>query len=320
MSILRDPYLQADGRTLKNKLGINHDPKALDSAISWRSADRIAELRDGEVTVPQTFDAAHLRALHRHIFGDAFEWAGHFRSDSPTIEGEIAEPIRNMRKAGSAVSFTGSDRIEPELQRLGRGLKRGNFLKDLPRATFAKKAARTFADLNTIHPFREGNGRVQREFMSQLAQQAGHKMDFSVVSHERMYAASEHATAGDLKPMERLMDEITDPGRTEKLSTLTNFFDAQNYDWHEHYLATTSAGRKYRGTLAGVAGDDFFMKSENSIVVGNSKDLPPDAETHQEVVFTASPMGDQQMPRPKSVAKTKTSNETAPRGEDFDIS
>ena len=28
----------------------------------------------------RTFDAEHLRAIHRYLFQDVFEWAGHYRS------------------------------------------------------------------------------------------------------------------------------------------------------------------------------------------------------------------------------------------------
>jgi len=60
---------------------------------------------------------------------------------------------------------------------------------------FAKQAADIMVELNTIHPFREGNGRTQRVFMEQQAKAAGHDLDFTIVSKERMTQATLRRTA-----------------------------------------------------------------------------------------------------------------------------
>jgi len=44
--------------------------------------------------------------------------------------------------------------------------------------------------LNSIHPFREGNGRAQREFIRQLGAEAGQSINWSRVNREQMYNAS----------------------------------------------------------------------------------------------------------------------------------
>ena len=41
-------------------------------------------------------------------------------------------------------------------------------------ATRSSPPGRFLADINALHPFREGNGRAQRAFFSQLAHDAGH--------------------------------------------------------------------------------------------------------------------------------------------------
>ena len=65
------------------------------------------------------------------------------------------------------------------------------------------------AELNAIHPFREGNGRTQRVFVSELAREAGHVLDFTVVSRERMIAASVAANEdGDPAMMRRLFRTV----------------------------------------------------------------------------------------------------------------
>jgi cell filamentation protein len=55
---------------------------------------------------------------------------------------------------------------------------------------FACRAAYYLGELNAIHPFREGNGRTQREFIRQLAAEAGHRINWSRIGREQMVAAS----------------------------------------------------------------------------------------------------------------------------------
>ena len=83
---------------------------------------------------------------------------------------------------------------------------------------FAERAADVMAELNAAHPFREGNGRTQRVFMEQLAHAAGHELDFTIVSKERMAQASIAAhEQGDPSMMRRMFDEISDPARSALL-------------------------------------------------------------------------------------------------------
>ncbi|WP_375660422.1 Fic family protein, partial [Bartonella sp. CL74QHWL] len=71
-----------------------------------------------------------------------------------------------------------------------------------------------FNALNQLHPFREGNGRTQRVFFEKLAQAAGHQLDFSLVTKERMMLASVSiAENGDLEPMQHLFEDISNPNK-----------------------------------------------------------------------------------------------------------
>ena len=40
------------------------------------------------------------------------------------------------------------------------------------------------AEINALHPFREGNGRTQRAFLSQLARDAGFRLDWATVDRD----------------------------------------------------------------------------------------------------------------------------------------
>ena len=52
------------------------------------------------------------------------------------------------------------------------------------------RAAEFLGELNAIHPFREGNGRTQREYIRQLAARCGHRLGWAPVTRDQMYAAS----------------------------------------------------------------------------------------------------------------------------------
>jgi cell filamentation protein len=55
---------------------------------------------------------------------------------------------------------------------------------------FCERAAYYLGEINALHPFREGNGRAQREFIRELALQAGFEVSWDLVTQEEMLAAS----------------------------------------------------------------------------------------------------------------------------------
>ena len=63
-------------------------------------------------------------------------------------------------------------------------------LKGLPEADFVERSAYYLAEINALHPFREGNGRTQRQFIRQLGHDCGHTLDWSVVTQAEMISAS----------------------------------------------------------------------------------------------------------------------------------
>ena len=61
-------------------------------------------------------------------------------------------------------------------------------------------------EINAIHPFRDGNGRAQREFIRELAVQAGFAIDWSKVTRDEMMSASlESFKTGDSSNMAALI-------------------------------------------------------------------------------------------------------------------
>ena len=85
--------------------------------------------------------------------------------------------------------FCYPEHIASEMRKLFSELKYGTFFHDLPSADFAARAAHFLADLNAIHPFREGNGRTQLVFFTVLALQAGHPLNLDGLDPDVFLAA-----------------------------------------------------------------------------------------------------------------------------------
>jgi cell filamentation protein len=175
-----DPYLIPGSLVLRNRLGVINADR-LDQIERRLVSQRIAE------GAPQgSFDLVHLQAIHRHLFQDVYDWAGELR----TVE---------IAKGGS--QFQLRRYIQTGMADVHRRLQRAGFLQGLTRAAFAQAAGQIMGDVNYVHPFREGNGRTQLQYLDQLAAQAGHPLDLTRINPARWLAASRAAHGGDYGPM-----------------------------------------------------------------------------------------------------------------------
>lgn len=168
-----DPHYDYQHNILKNLPGIT-DPILLDSFERVEAAEEIFDLQ--KYPVDGSFDSAHLKEIHRRIFQNVYPWAGEFRQV-------------NLRRSASYY-FAMVQFIERNLENTLAKLAAENHLKGLNAAAFAARAAYYLGEMNTIHPFREGNGRTQREFIRELAAEAGHRINWSRVTHAQMVDAS----------------------------------------------------------------------------------------------------------------------------------
>lgn len=271
---------------VKNKLGAaTHDQ--LEKLEAPFVAARVYEIEMGTVPVG-SFDATHLKAFHRHLFQDVYEWAGHTRDEKVHLsDGTVAsEPL--LRKVDGSPFMVGAH-IAGALDAIADRLRDSNYLRGLPRQEFAEQAADIMADINAAHAFREGNGRTQRAFIRQLAIEAGHELDFSVVSRERMIQASIAANErGDNTIMRRMFDEISNPARVAALIPAIEFLEQQGFPWNDRYVATLEPGHAVEVALAGVNSDHFMARTGSDILIGQRVDLPTPKPNRGEA-FTVEP-------------------------------
>lgn len=74
-----DPYIDPGSGVLRNRLGIA-DPGELAQVEAALSASRLVDLERRRL--PGRYELDHLRAFHRYILGDLYDWAAELRTVS----------------------------------------------------------------------------------------------------------------------------------------------------------------------------------------------------------------------------------------------
>jgi cell filamentation protein len=158
------------------------DPIKLQRLEEGAAAIRLEEL--AKYPIEGRFDYEHMKAIHRYIFQDVYEWAGQ----------ERVGPVTFMVKTGpDVVHYPVGDPAAPQdvpyryyaagpllgeaAEEQYRRLAAKDLLRGLDRDRFVAELAEAWGELNVIHSFREGNTRSQFVFFSQLAEQAGWRLE-----------------------------------------------------------------------------------------------------------------------------------------------
>ena len=145
---------------------------------------------------PEPLDFNYYKKLHRFLFDELYEWAG---------------IVRSIDLSKQHTRFCPADEIESLAGRMFSRIEPMDFLCGLPRADFIAELTDFYSNVNYLHPFREGNGRIQRLYFRQLAQRAGYKLDFAAVDSDRMMIATIHAASGIEETLRDVFDEIITP-------------------------------------------------------------------------------------------------------------
>jgi cell filamentation protein len=175
-----DPDCYPGSTVLKNLAGLQ-EQEVLDAFEAAMVTQRLDEpLPAGRLSY------SHYRAIHQHIFGDVYAWAGR---------------IRTVRISKGNSMFCYPENIDGEMRRLFGKLRGEDFFRNLDARAFASKAAHFLGELNAIHPFREGNGRTQLAFLAVMGRAAGHGMDYERIEPSRIMGAMIKSFAGNEKPL-----------------------------------------------------------------------------------------------------------------------
>lgn len=83
-------------------------------------------------------------------------------------------------------------------------------LRDLDRMAMLARASALLAELNLLHPFREGNGRAQRAFLQLLVLETGSVLRWDRITAEQNITASIRSVTDD-DAFVGLFDQILEP-------------------------------------------------------------------------------------------------------------
>ena len=191
-----DSYCYPNSTVLRNNFDI-HDAQLLADVESLYSQKRLTELYTDHNPVAGRFGFTHLSRIHRFIFQDMYPWAGQ---------------IRTVRIHKDQTTFAYPEHIHSEATRIFSALRRDQFLRKLSLPVLTDRLTWYVAELNVLHPFREGNGRALRAFLRALLLQQNLLLRFEQLEPEEWLKASIAAYAGDhLLKMNALLSRIIVP-------------------------------------------------------------------------------------------------------------
>jgi cell filamentation protein len=162
---------------LINKLGIKDEKKLaeIEAQITFAKAVMLEE-----IPIEGNFDFEHFKKIHEFLLCDLYDWAGQ---------------IRTVDISKKRTKFLTADSIEKIATQCFSKIADG-YLDNLSFEDFATRIAEFYNDVNHIHPFREGNGRVQRIYFTQLIRHYGYDINFSDVDTDELMIATIQASQG----------------------------------------------------------------------------------------------------------------------------
>ena len=177
---------------LVNKFDIRDDVKRSEVEavlVSARSAEWMSK------PLCSSFDFQRYREIHRYLFADLYDWAGMLR--------EI-----NISKKGTL--FCPAAELSTRSQLIFHRLSENNCFCGLGHDAFVEQLLDFYCVTNELHPFREGNGRTQGIFLTQLIENAGYHIDFADIDSDLLMLASIQSSQGVTDLLRSiLMDAIT---------------------------------------------------------------------------------------------------------------
>jgi len=169
------------------------DRQRLKEMESLFSCYRTAEILSEDHEPPFEFET--LMDLHGQLFGDVYPSAGLLRSMDIKRRTLFCDP-RYIRHEG---------------EKLFRKLQNSHYLKGLDEEEFVNELAYFMGEMEAIHPFNDGNGRVERLFFYLMAQYAGYETDWEHANPDRLLEADIAAIDGDYQLLISVLTEIISP-------------------------------------------------------------------------------------------------------------
>ena len=130
---------------------------------------RLQELYESPIKI-EGIDS--LFKIHRHLFQDIYAWAGKKRMVEISKDGKQFFPTSYFDNA-----FRYIDQLIVDFKKNPTDNKK----------LLAEKLAEILDNVNYLHPFREGNGRTQREFLRLVASEKGLNLNLNPPDNATVY-------------------------------------------------------------------------------------------------------------------------------------
>lgn len=153
---------------LRNLFDIT-DQKVLLFVESAAVTKRVQELYDNPLEITGT---ESLFKIHGHLFQDVYTWAGKKRNVEISKDGKQFFPTTHFENAYHFIDTLISDYRKT---------------KKKDKQKLSEKLAEILDNINYLHPFREGNGRTQREFLRLLALEKGLTLNLNPPDNKSVY-------------------------------------------------------------------------------------------------------------------------------------
>jgi cell filamentation protein len=158
---------------------------------SFKVSRRVEELLENPFKIK---DSNTLLEIHHYLFQDVYVWAGKVRTVNISKDGK---PFFNGERF--AIAFQYIDNLLLEYKRI----------RKTNRNQIAEKLAEILDNVNYLHPFREGNGRTQREFIRLLALEKGYQLNLNPADNKNVYDRYMQGTIeSDVKTLTDLILEL----------------------------------------------------------------------------------------------------------------
>ena len=183
---------------LRNKQDIT-DPEVLLFVESGAVTKRLQELYENPIKI-EGIDS--LFEIHKHLFQDIYIWAGKKRNVEISKDGKQFFPTTHFDNA-----FRYIDQLIADFKKIPRGNK----------MNLVEKLAEILDNVNYLHPFREGNGRTQREFLRLLASEKSLILNLNPPDNKSVYERYMKGTIeSDITTLTELIFELVENENEKK--------------------------------------------------------------------------------------------------------
>ncbi|MCL2294626.1 MAG: Fic family protein [Spirochaetes bacterium] len=183
-------YTYPGTNVLRNLADIT-DPSDL---LFFESVAVIKRAKELEIHPVKIKNAASLLEIHRYLFQDVYQWAGQKRTIEISKQGKPFIMTKYFEKSFSYINTLIANYRE---------------IDSSEKPQLARQLAILLDNINFLHPFREGNGRAQREFIRLLALEKGYSLNLNPPDNLDVYERyMSGSIEGDVEKFTALIMEL----------------------------------------------------------------------------------------------------------------